>query len=450
MNEELLKDATSINPDWRLYGDIDLIKSCAEENEQDDWMIYGMALNEVEDITGETPILKSMDWSYFDKQGFMKYEHDVGRPTPINIIGVPHERKSLGKGEFIKAMLLEGQPQAEETRRLIKALRKHNEKFPEKKRTLGYSIEGKYLGMSKSAKYWGKVINLVVTPNPLDLTTWAEMKKAHNLELMKSLSTGYGTSPETQKGGGALRKESVASGVKSKTINGDKRMKEFKDFEEALDFYKSEGFSDKDAETEARKLFPENNDDVKKSFQEILNRSLEPLRKTIESIGLTRNKSAEELKKLDNPVESENDKDGNDEENFTDVTPFFTAMVKSVNNLAEQQDGTTEALAKTMGHFADGLEILSKGIETRLVEMEKAIDQQNKLLKAIGKTSMGISFANLNSEQVVKDGGNGNMNKSQILNKLIEKSQKGEIPSILVTEYEVSGQLPVGCEDILQ
>jgi len=238
------------NYDFRIFGQLDLAKSCGDK-EDDDWEIGGLVLDEVDDVSGEAPVLKSMDWSYLDERGVFKYEHDprnkYGRPipTPVNIIGVPHFREERGKSVFIKGALLPEQPMAQETRRLIKALRKHNEKYPGYRRTLGFSIEGNYIQKSLSGKrrYTGKVFNVVITPNPQGTTTYAELVQKSMETFAKSLEIGHPieTDLTKKKQGQAIQEEVIDKKAKvtAEDIGGGKKgKKKFKNYDEAYRFYR--------------------------------------------------------------------------------------------------------------------------------------------------------------------------------------------------------------------
>jgi hypothetical protein len=242
--------------DWKYYGEIDLQKSI-ENAGGDSVYLSGTILTSTKDLQGESPILEKMDWEYFDKNGFVKYEHDsVAGPNPDNVIAVPHERISTPGGEFLKSRLLfrsdedvkNGVPDyARSTVALIKAVQEHNQKYPDKARTIGYSIEGKYLGKSENGGYWGRPINVVISPNPIGTDTYAELSKAHNSYFLKSLMTGASCTPETQTGGAALRKESI-QGVNSKM--------KFKSKDEAKKYFMDdEGMNEDDALQKAADLF---------------------------------------------------------------------------------------------------------------------------------------------------------------------------------------------------
>lgn len=432
--------------DWKFYGEIDLEKSVQAEGD-DAAYLSGLILTKSKDLQNETPILDRMDWSYFDKNGFVKYEHDsVAGANPDNIIAVPHERISTENGEFLKSRLLfrdyddvkKGVPDyARSTVALIKAVQEHNKKFPQNARTVGYSIEGKYLGKSENGGYWGRPINVVISPNPIGTDTYAEISKAHNSNLIKSLMTGATVTPETQVGGAALRKESIQGATKVDFKNKDEAKKYFMD---------DEGMDESDALQKANDLFPES--DVKKSLG-LIEKSLNRL------VGLF-----EKSNKPKPPADFEEDTDPDDEEDdepeeddeepkamakslnydeeIADITPVFTEMVKSLNT-AEK---TNAELIKSVVAMAAGFEALVQSQQKELSEMRKSLEQTTRMVKAIGESSRDVSFLNLNDENVVDTEGQKTLSKSVISNWMIGMATQRKIAPVEITKFEQSGQIP--------
>lgn len=239
------------NYDFRIFGQLDLAKSCGDKEDEENWEIEGVILEEVEDVSGETPVLKAMDWSYFDEHGVIKYEHDprnkAGRPmpTPVNIIGVPHIREERDNKVFFKGALFPEQPMAQETRRLIKAFKNHSKKYPQYGRMgVGISIEGNYIKKSLIGKrrYAGKVFNMVMTPNPQGTTTYTDMARKSVESFAKSLEVGpTETDLSKKKQGQAIQEEVINKKPKvtAEDIGGGKKAKKkFKNYDEAYRFYR--------------------------------------------------------------------------------------------------------------------------------------------------------------------------------------------------------------------
>lgn len=440
--------------DFRIFGELDLTKSCIGlESDDEHWFLQGMILTDDKDVQGETPLLKSMDWKYFDEHGMVKYEHDPdGRACPMNVIGVPHIRKSIEHGEWLRTRLLPRDEKdlkkgltkdyARETASLIKALSEHNAKYPEKQRTMGFSVEGDYLGKSKNGKYWGKVVNVVVSPNPIGTTTYAEMAKSHNNQLIKSLQTGSSFTPETQTGGAALRKESLDKDIKSQTFDnkGASKMKDkFKNVDEAKDYFMGEdGMDEEAAMKKAKELFPDKEkkeienkfEDIEKSLAN--NNSL--LTRVAEKLGLVKSHKEEKTEEVPPAEEA------------TDITPYFTELVTLVKSMGDKIDVLAEGSKETVGSTAEGFKNVGemiKSIKTENEELKKANEEVQKMLKAIGMKSQDISFLDPNDNVSTVEGEEGKkLNKSVVGELLFKAQQEGRLSPVEITKFEMSnGQL---------
>src|SRR3990167_549851 len=298
---------------FRIFGFIDLEKSLqvAPETEKvdsayKDFILRGRVLNAVKDAQNETPIIPEMDWSYFDKHGFVKYEHDPievvmenegkriqkSTPDPENIIGAPLRRaRKSDKEEFIEAALFTGMDKARGVVKLVKALQEHNRRFPNNQRTIGWSVEGQYLKMSRDGKYAGRVINLAITPNPQDLTTYVEQVQKSNLSFAKSLEAGYGVTPETKTDGGALRRESLEGSPDKKANSqkrGEKKMEHFASRQEAYAHHRGKGLSKEDAKKKVEEHFAavgKAREDEQGGAEKSITNALASLSKSIEMLG---------------------------------------------------------------------------------------------------------------------------------------------------------------------
>jgi predicted DNA-binding protein YlxM (UPF0122 family) len=277
------------------------------------------------------------------------------------------------------------------------------------------------------------------------------MAKAHNNELMKSISTGYGTCPETQTGGGALREESVDS-VKSQ-INTEKsgvNKMDFKNFDEAKDHYVGEGLSEDDAMKKARELFPEKTEtDVEKSLNEktgLLTKSIEALNNTVSGLkDLFKSHAVEASAQTTPPVVTE------EGDEIQDITPFFENLQKSMNSIGENMNTGNTALADTISKTAGAIlaigemnkSLVRENQELRksLEDQKKSLDDQAKILKAIANANGFASVLDLDSE-IVADETKPKMSKSQVITVLSGLAIDGKIDSGEVTKFEVSGKLP--------
>jgi len=443
--------------DWRIYGDIDLSKSCVgEESSKEFWTIQGMILTDNIDLQNEKPILKSMDWSYFDRNGFIKYEHDVNGPNPSTVIGIPHVRKSLPNGEFLTGVLMVRDEQdvkkglikdfARETASLIKAVHHHNELFPDKRRTVGFSIEGKYLGKSNN-EYWGRPINVVVTPNAMGTETYAEMAKAHNADLIKSLTTGstYGVTDQT--GGAAMRKESIKEDLVSITFDKPEkrktRGKNMKDEKKVKDFLEEEELENEEIED-----VDEKNEKKEKGAE----KSLQESASLLKSAANTFKGIVDSFKKSVQPVVEPEPEFVEPEGEIVDITPFMeqvgtatSGLQKSFGEFVDNSEKRDIELAKALTYLADSNEALGNALvemKTENETMKKSVEDITKLLKAIGKSAPDISFLQLDQEKTVDDNGKAKLSKGETTDILFGLAKDKKINFLEVTKFEQTGKLP--------
>lgn len=172
-------------------------------------IIQGYASTPSQDRQGESLVQKGMDITDFVKNGYINYDHDNSI-----ILGYPTENTNIdSRGLWVEAELLKGVPMADKIWDLATALKRSNAP-----RKLGFSVEGKVLERRGSTILKAKIYNCAVTTNPVNTeATWDAVVKSFS----KSLEAGYGTTPEQQVDGGALRKESLLSSVKNLAENLD-------------------------------------------------------------------------------------------------------------------------------------------------------------------------------------------------------------------------------------
>jgi hypothetical protein len=189
-----------------VNADIDMSKSEQEGRR----LIRGYASTPDEDRQGESLVQKGLDISDFVNFGYLNYDHDnsviLGYPT----VGTHIDDKGL----WVEGELLKGIPMADHIWDLALALKKSNAP-----RKLGFSVEGKVVERKGNRIVKAKIYNCAITPNPVNTAaTWEAVVKSfnpYNESVVKALEAGYGTSPETQSGGGTLRKEDLEQSVKN-------------------------------------------------------------------------------------------------------------------------------------------------------------------------------------------------------------------------------------------
>lgn len=223
--------------------DVDVFEK-AEDGEDKARRIGGFVSTERLDRQQETVLQKGLDFGEFLEYGWLNDNH---KRDTFDVLGFPTKAEfKLNKGWYIEGYLLKGYPPADAVWTLAKALQKT-------KRRLGFSIEGK-----NTLRKSGKVIKSMVTNaaithvpvNPdctLEVLTksfcihcdTAECIRCDKNCLDKALMAGYGTSPATQTGGGALRVQSIEGQLKDLGYAGPINGGVIKD----VSFYVNKGYS---------------------------------------------------------------------------------------------------------------------------------------------------------------------------------------------------------------
>lgn len=197
--------------DFNFFVDIDV--DLEKSNAEDEMIIRGYASTPDQDRQGENLVQEGLDISDFVNHGYFNFDHDNSI-----ILGYPTKNTGIDeKGFYVEGKLLKGVPVAERMWKLAVALKKNGAP-----RQLGFSVEGKVLEREGNRITKAKIYNVAITPNPVNTNaTWEAVVKSFTHEIEKSLEAGYGTSPETQSGGGAMRTESIDKELKVLSYNLD-------------------------------------------------------------------------------------------------------------------------------------------------------------------------------------------------------------------------------------
>lgn len=161
--------------------DHDLLKSVSVD-ENGDYIVQGVMTSDEQDEEDDSITPEGMDCSYFLEKGWVKYEHGnkpeqfIGEPMEVKVGRFEHPTlmKSVN-GIFVKARLFATRALTKQAIEAMNDLQKSNTK-----RRMGWSIEG---NVKERDKKTGKIIksvlrNVVLTMNPVNTTTWAELAKS--------------------------------------------------------------------------------------------------------------------------------------------------------------------------------------------------------------------------------------------------------------------------------
>jgi len=248
--------------DFRVWLPDVIFKSDSENETYDSRKIEGIMSTERKDRQGEVVTAKGLDFSEFLHNGHFNDNHNqetsaiVGYPQKVQYhtdLGSIDPKLKGVDGWSCKGYVIKGTKRADGIWELAQAL----QAVPNKK--LGFSIEGKVTRRANKTIESAKIRNVAITNCPVNTDcTWNLLAKSFAEEeyAMKSLSTdaekamsaGYGVSPATQTGGGALRTEdldskpkdvSFANEEEKKKKSREKAMKsvlEFDDMVKAMDW----------------------------------------------------------------------------------------------------------------------------------------------------------------------------------------------------------------------
>ncbi len=368
-----------IGTQFKIHGEFDLVKSAPAADKG--IVIRGRILEEKKDVQGETPIVAEMDWSHFDKRGFIKDEHDPVEfvmekgqpkvlrtvPSPDNIIGIPLKREVVGKSVFITARLFPNNPRTIKLIDLMRSFDEHNRLHPESPRHVGFSIEGNYTKKLPNGRYAGSVYNVALTHKPQDPETFAEV-----VTLAKSMMAGYATSPETMAGGGTLRRESLEGSKRNHSSTNPHEVTMFKSKSECYAHHMKAGKSKEDAarlaaewEEEQGRAKGAKAEAFGKSIQTALDafkKSLTVVNEFVPAIEKRATEIAgfgEELRKSIEPVKEGKEVDG---------VKLLETQASATISVGDIQKESSVALAKSMAAIAEGM--------TEIVNLVKSMQEQ--------------------------------------------------------------------------
>lgn len=132
--------------------------------------IQGVASTASRDLQGEIVDQNGIDFTYFLKSGWFNNDH---RPGFKNKVGQPTEARVTKNGLWVKGFLLEQHEVADEIWELM-----HSLETTQSDRRLGFSIQGKVKERvgNRIKKCW--IMDVAITPAPVNTTTWAEIAKS--------------------------------------------------------------------------------------------------------------------------------------------------------------------------------------------------------------------------------------------------------------------------------
>jgi hypothetical protein len=215
--------------------------SKTDEDAYNSRKIAGIMSTDRRDRQGEVVVAKGLDFDEFLKAGHFNDNHSqetsaiVGYPERVQYHNSLHEfGLDKASGWSCEGYVLKGTKRADGIWELAKAL----SEVPTKK--LGFSIEGKVLRRADKTIEKAKIRNVAITNCPVNTDcSWDTLEKSfYEPDMaMKAMTAGYGSSPEGQSGGGALRSEDLdkdAKDIMEKKKKREEALKRALNFDDLL------------------------------------------------------------------------------------------------------------------------------------------------------------------------------------------------------------------------
>lgn len=203
-------------------------KSEKSEDAHNSRKIFGIMTTSNRDRQSEVVKAKGLEFDEFLSHGHFNDNHSQETSA---IVGYPEKaqyHKSLKEfglssdGWMCEGYILKGTKRSDAIWELAKALKN----VPDRK--LGFSIEGKVIRREDKTIEKAKIRNVAITNCPVNTDcTWDVLEKSfHESDMaMKAMSAGYGASPASQTGGGAIRSESLDDSLKDVSFGSDEKKK---------------------------------------------------------------------------------------------------------------------------------------------------------------------------------------------------------------------------------
>jgi len=214
-------------------------KSDSQNEPHNSRKIKGIMTTQRKDRQGEILISKGLEFDEFLSHGHFNDNHSqdtsaiVGYPETVKYHSSLVEKGVSAPGWTCEGYILKGTKRSDAIWELAKAL----EGVPDRK--LGFSVEGKVIRRADKTIEKAKIRNVAITNCPVNTDcSWEVFDKSFSDPDMaiKSMMAGYGASPATQTGGGAMRGESLDSDVKKVAYDEEKKKKKIAALMRAIDF----------------------------------------------------------------------------------------------------------------------------------------------------------------------------------------------------------------------
>lgn len=211
--------------------DHDLLKS-VDVDENGDYIVQGVMTSDAVDEEDDSITPEGMDCSYFLTKGWIKYEHGnkpeqfIGEPIEVKVGRFEHPTLMKAvNGIFVKGRLFAARQMTKSAIEAITDLQKSNTK-----RRMGWSIEGNVKARNEDGKVTKSILrNVVLTMNPVNTTTWAELAKSFAKDHELNIDMGEVEKAMDIETAAAITPQSV-EGAHKKRDPQDEWIDHFRDF----------------------------------------------------------------------------------------------------------------------------------------------------------------------------------------------------------------------------
>lgn len=362
------------------------------------YQIGGYISTEQLDKQGEEIIQKGIDFSTYENMRRLKWEHDPSAKANIGFA----EKIELRKGgkTYMNARIF-AEPNTPQYKVALEAvgdiqnILAYNKLYPATPKTLGFSVEGGKLQKSGTRVTKSVVTNVVLTTCPIN--TGAVV------DFFKSFIAGSESNPLVMTDTGALRPEHLDGNLSTNIKN---KMKNIKNKDEAVNFYKSLGKTEDEAKSLADVWEAEHSN--RERISKSINDAVEKLEKAVVDNAAIGTKIGETnyetmTKSFKNTLIPDSENKLNPANIMTEATNVQVELAKSQLNrdseIIKSNGIVLEAIKENMvimKSFADSMNQVKDNSDA-------IVEANDTLAKSIQKMDTGVSTENLGAEQTAEE-----------------------------------------------
>lgn len=175
-------------PDFNFYINDLTIEKAKGKDGREEMILGGVASDDSVDTEQETLVPMGYDLSYFNKYGFINWNHKA-KEDPTKIVGEPIQGEVRGNKFYIQGRLYSDSEMAKGIYSLAKTLQKSGSS-----RKLGWSIEGKALERdpyNQKRITRALITGVAITPTPVNSNTFVDIIKGQQKDDLVDYKFDY-------------------------------------------------------------------------------------------------------------------------------------------------------------------------------------------------------------------------------------------------------------------